>query len=61
LLTGDFSIYRLKTHVQNISKAVNCAELHYVFKHLFAGTQMLVKIKSVVSCQNSAEFNDQHW
>lgn len=43
-----------------ILKGVNYVELRYIFKHLSAGTQMLVDIKSVVSCQYSSEFDDQH-
>lgn len=43
-----------------ILKGVNYVELRYVFKHLSAGAQMVVDIKSVVSCQYSSEFDGQH-
>lgn len=44
--------------MQSILKGVNYTELRYIFKHLLAGTQMLVDTKSVVSCQCSTEFDD---
>lgn len=51
-----FLFIHLKTHMQWTSKGVNYTELHYIFKHLFAGTQTLLDISSV-SCQRSTEFD----
>lgn len=59
-LLGDFSIYPFEnSHVKHF-KRHELTELRFIFKHLYAGTQMLVDIKSAVSCQLSIEFDDQH-